>query len=238
MPQPFGRTGVDAPPRWAEYASPVWGLFAGVLIATLDHAFGYAFQNPLLSSALTVVLLAWASRWVYPAAFARAFGGSFDAKQDDLNAYLGAAGLIALLLVKVFALNALWLTVRWPAIALMPLAGRWGMAFAMNVSPCAAEGETGPVLMHKRSAGPVVWATLLFAGAGLLYVYGASMGSPLWDIGMQLPVRVWAGAGLVVAASIARNGLRLGGWTADRGCALSELVETATPLAVLLVIPG
>ncbi|MEA3366322.1 MAG: hypothetical protein U9Q79_11845, partial [Candidatus Hydrogenedentes bacterium] len=132
FPEPAGTLGESTPARWAEYVLPVWGLCLGLIIASLDHGFGYLFQNPLLSSALTVALLAAASRRRYPAQFAQSSEYLNDLEgvgetEKASGRYAGLVALALLLFIKIVAVNALWLTLRWPVIALIPLASRWAM---------------------------------------------------------------------------------------------------------------
>jgi cobalamin synthase len=242
FPEPFYRTGEDTPARWAEYALPVWGTFVGVGVATLDQAFGYMFGEPLISSALTVAVLAAASRRRYPGHFARSSASlGLSAGHGDEKfhiSYTGVAALVALFLVKVMALNALWLTLRWPVIALIPLASRWAMVVSMNVLPCAQIKAPASPLVHRRSFVPIVFATLLFAVVPLGHVYLSSKGFGLFDLSINLATRIWVAAASVAALSSIRTAFRLRGWTVPRLGSLCEMVEVCVPLAVVLTIPG
>ncbi|MFO7976919.1 MAG: hypothetical protein R6V12_20090, partial [Candidatus Hydrogenedentota bacterium] len=135
------------------------------------------------------------------------------------------------------AINALSLTLRWPVIALIPLASRWGMVTSMNLLPYAHVDPSDPPLVHRRAIIPIVWATLLFAVVPLLYVYISRQGFPLGDLGFDIAERIWTAAMVVALLSSARSMLRLSGWTTCRIGTLAEMVEVTVPLAVILVIP-
>jgi adenosylcobinamide-GDP ribazoletransferase len=242
FPEPAGGFGKETPNRWAEYLLPVWGACLGLIIASLDHGFGYLFQNPLLSSVFTVALLSAASRRTYPAHFAQsserlALLSVLGKTGNASSGYAGLVAMVLLLIVKIMALNALWLTLRWPVIALIPLASRWAMVVSMNLLPSGRVEASGPGPVHRRAIGPVAWATLLFAAVPLLYVYVSAQGFPLGDLGLDIAARIWVVAVFVALISSGRSLLRLGGWTAPRLGALAEMVEVAVPLAVILIIP-
>ena len=242
FPEPLPGMGEGLPQRWAEYALPMWGMCVGLIVATLDHGLGYLFQNPLISSALTVALLAAASRRVYPIHFARS-SEAWARKEAqasegwDAAWYAGIAVLVMLLLLKVMAFNALWLTIRWPVLALIPLASRWGIVMSMNLLPCGRSDDTARRLSHRRAIGPTVWATSVFAGVPLAYVYLSTKGFPLGNLSLEVAARIWLATSVVAVISGVRSFVRLRGWTAPRMGALSELVEVAVPLAVIMVIP-
>lgn len=242
FPEPLDAVGKSAPTRWAEYALPVWGACLGLAVATLDHGFGYLFQNPLISSALTVALLAGASRCMYPAYFARFREARVNSREqaqsgNEFASHVGMVFLMLLFLVKVMALNALWLTVRWPVIALVPLASRWGIVVCMNLLPYAPSSGSEAALSHRRAIGPIVSAALVFAAVPLACVYISGKGFPLGGLRLDIAARIWAATATVTLLLSARHLPGMRGWTAARTSALAEIIEVAVPLAVIMTIP-
>jgi len=142
------------------------------------------------------------------------------------DSHVGPMGLVAVLVVllaKFSALASMRPGLRWPAVFLMPLAGRAAIVVHLALLRYVRPGGLGTIFCHQGRRLAAVWALALLAavGWGLFGLRGLAIGG------------VALAAMLVSAAYLYR---KLGGITGDTLGAVCELLETV-PAVTLAVWP-
>jgi adenosylcobinamide-GDP ribazoletransferase len=223
------------PARWAGRpgAGPAWfpvvGAGLGAVLALADLGLRRAGFAPLVASALVVVLLLGLTGALHadglmdtcdavfvPADRARRLA----IMRDPHVGSFGVVGLVAVLVLKVAAVDALPQPVRSAALVVGPVLGRWAIVLAAALFPTARPGGLGERVRAASSRAGVAWASLVaIAACAWLGPAGALL----------------AGATVVLVLLLGRGltGL-LGGLTGDNYGALCEVTEM---LVWLLVAP-
>ena len=137
------------------------------------------------------------------------------------DSHIGAMGVIAivcLLLLKFASLASLPAATLWPAVLLMPLAGRCAIVVHMALLPYARPSGLGAIFYRRRPRWAAVWAAAVLA-----VVCTAFLG---WR-GLLL----WAVCMAVTGAFSVYVYRKIGGATGDTFGAVCEIVE-AVPAIV------
>jgi adenosylcobinamide-GDP ribazoletransferase len=203
------------------------GLGIGALLVVADHLLVFVFP-PLLVALLVLALWKCLTGGIHLDGLADCLDGlagsdperSLAIMRDSRVGVFGALGLILLLLIEWVTLAELPPHLRWRALLLAPMAGRFTPVLLARVSVPATPGHGQGAAFIR---GVTLWA--LVSGGGLLLLVPGLL---LWPWGWAVTA-----AGLAVAWGGARFfALRLGGLTGDGLGASVELTE----LGILLVM--
>lgn len=214
-------------------AFPVVGLMLGAAAAGAGFGLQQIGAPPLLAAMLLVVLLIGFSGGLHMDGLSDTFDGFLSSRRrerileimkDSRIGAMGVIGVVGVIGVKVCAVASLKPDRVWPALLLMPLAGRCVMVWHMAILPYVRESGLGTVFYKRRPSLAAVWAlAVLFAVAWFVL---------RWD-GV-----IAAGACVIVALVMALWCWRkIGGATGDTFGAACEIVEAAVPVA-LAIWPG
>jgi adenosylcobinamide-GDP ribazoletransferase len=208
---------------------PVVGLLLGALAAAV--AWGASLVLPPLVAAVVIlgVLLTFSgclhldglSDTADGCLSSRSRERMLEIMQDSRTGAMGVVAVVVLLLAKFAALASLPAKVLWPAVLLMPLAGRCAMVVHMAVLPCVRPSGLGAVFYQRRPRLSAIWAVGVLAAVawGLLGRRGL----------------VVCGAGLAVTLALAVYlHHKLGGTTGDTFGAVCEIVEVVPVLTLLI----
>ncbi len=233
---------------------PLVGLLLGGLGAATAWALERFKVPDMLAALALVVLLLGLSGCLHLDGLSDSADGLFSSRSRDRmleimkDSHVGPMGLVAvlvILLAKFSALASMPSGLRWPAVLLMPLAGRAAivvhLALLRYVRPgglgtifCQPVGSAGRAgLRSSRSAS----GTCLASGICLAAVWALAL---LAFVGWGLfGPRGLAVAGVALAVMLGSAGYlkgKLGGITGDTLGAVSELLETV-PAVMLAVWP-
>jgi adenosylcobinamide-GDP ribazoletransferase len=211
---------------------PLVGLLLGAVAAAL--AWGLAqVAPPMVTAAVLVVVLLGFSGGLHIDGLSDTADGFLSCRnrermleimKDSRAGPMGLVAVVCVLLLKFAALSSLaWLqpAVLWPAVLLMPLAGRAAICVHVAILSSARPDGLGAVFCGSRHH----WAAL-GAIAGLAAV--------AWPL-LKLPGLVVSAACLAVALLLAAYVYRkLRGATGDTLGAVCEIVEVVPPLALTL----
>jgi adenosylcobinamide-GDP ribazoletransferase len=210
---------------------PMIGLALGAAAAGLAWAISWAVP-PMLAAAVLVIVLLSFSGCLHLDGLADTADGFLSSRPRERifeimkDSHIGAMGVIAivcLLLVKFAALASLPAAALWPAVLLMPLAGRCAIVVQMAVLPYARPSGLGAVFYRRRPRWAAIWA------AGVLAA--VSVGA-LGPRGLVL----WAVCMVVTVALSVYTYRKIGGATGDTFGAVCEIME-AVPAIVLAIGP-
>jgi adenosylcobinamide-GDP ribazoletransferase len=206
---------------------PVVGLLIGGVAALV--ASGLApVAPPMVTAVLLIGVLLGCSGCLHLDGLADTADGMLSCRsrervleimKDSRTGAMGAMALVMVLLAKFAALASLPPALVWPAVLLMPLAGRSMIVVHLALLPYAREGGTGAVFYQQRPRLAAVWAAvaLLAVAWGVLGLRGLATG------GVCLAIT------LVLAVYLKR---KIGGVTGDTLGALCEIVELIPPLCL------
>jgi adenosylcobinamide-GDP ribazoletransferase len=144
---------------------------------------------------------------------------ALEIMKDSRTGAMGAMALVMVLLAKFAALASLRPALVWPAVLLMPLAGRSMIVVQMALLPYAREGGLGAVFYRHRPRLAAIWAAVAFEAVawGLLGLRGLAT----WGVCLAVT--------LAFAVYLKR---KIGGATGDTLGALCEIVELIPPLCL------
>jgi adenosylcobinamide-GDP ribazoletransferase len=210
---------------------PLVGLVLGLVLAGVAALLGGALPGPVLAVVL-IAVLAGLTGGLHVDGLADTFdalGGGrgdrqrmLDLMRDSRIGAHGAAALVLVLLLKVFALAALLQRRELAAVLLFPAMGRWAVAPSIVLHPYARSEGLGRAFNGAARPREVAIATAILAAAVL--VLGPWLAMPA--------------LGALAAAALFALWLRrrLGGLTGDVYGATIELAE-ATALVLAGAVP-
>jgi adenosylcobinamide-GDP ribazoletransferase len=154
------------------------------------------------------------------------FGGrsrehALEIMKDSRTGAFGVLAAVCLLLAKFAFLFAVPADLKWRALVLMPVAGRWSLVYAVARFPYARAEGTGKAFRDQVKGWHLLWASLLAAGVG-----GGLFGVRFAPVAAMAWLAAWAQARYLVG--------KLGGLTGDTYGAIAEVTETLTLAAVPL----
>jgi adenosylcobinamide-GDP ribazoletransferase len=210
---------------------PVVGLLLGGVAAVVAWALSLV-APPMLVAAASIILLLSFSGGLHLDGLSDTADGFFSSRCRERileimkDSHVGAMGVIAIggvLLLKFAALASLPAAELWPAVLLMPLAGRCALVFHMALLPCARPGGLGSTFYRRRPRWAALWAAIVLTAAafGVLGVRG---------------LVVWAAClamAIVISVYVYR---KIGGATGDTLSAICELIELV-PAVTLAIGP-
>jgi adenosylcobinamide-GDP ribazoletransferase len=232
---------------------PLVGLLLGGLAAAAAWALGRLDVPPMLAALALVVLLLGFSGCLHLDGLSDSADGLLSSRSRDRmleimkDSHVGPMGLVAvlvILLAKFSALASMRPGLRWPAVFLMPLAGRAAIVLHLALLRYVRPGGLGTVFCQ---VGPACRA-----GPGLSRSASSSRSASgtylaaVWSLALLAAVcwglfgpRGLAIGGIALAAMFVSAGYlkgKLGGITGDTLGAVCELVETL-PAVTLAVWP-
>ncbi|MEI7958104.1 MAG: adenosylcobinamide-GDP ribazoletransferase [Verrucomicrobiota bacterium] len=208
---------------------PLVGLLIGAVVMLLDRGIS-ALLPPLLSSVIAVVALIAASGGLHADGLADTADGFLSSRprermleimRDSHTGAMGVLGIVCVFSLKVAALASVPSSLRWPALLLMPFAGRCSMVIQMALLPYARSGGLCSVFVKDARRSDVI-LTLLILGV-VSWLVGGLFG--LCAVGVS-----------VVAVAIFSLWCRskIGGFTGDTlgaGCEWVELIPALVAAA-------
>ena len=206
---------------------PVVGLALGGLAAVVAWGLSLA-TPPLVAAAAVVLLLMVFSGCLHLDGLSDTADGFLSSRSRERtleimkDSHVGAMGVIAIvgvLLLKFAALASIPPARLWPAVLLMPLAGRAAIVVHLAVLPYARPDGLGSVF-YQRRAGPAAVSSALLLAVVMLSVLGVR-GLSLWA--------VWFGVTLGLAGYVRR---KIGGTTGDTPGAVCEIIEVRPAVAI------
>lgn len=208
---------------------PVIGLLLGVVAAALAWALSY-IAPPMTVAALVVVILLTFSGCLHLDGLADTADGFLSSRtrerileimKDSHTGAMGVIAIVCLLLVKFASLASLPAETLWPAVLLMPLAGRCAIVLQIALLRYARPSGLGNIFYRRSS-----WLAAFLAVGVLAVVAGALVGSR--------GLIVWAACVAVTLAFSAYAHRKIGGATGDTFGAVCEIVEVVPALVLAL----
>jgi adenosylcobinamide-GDP ribazoletransferase len=141
--------------------------------------------------------------------------------KDSHTGAMGVIAIVCLLLVKFAVLASLPAETLWPAVLLMPLAGRCAIVLQIALLPYARPSGLGNIFYRRSS-----WLAA-FLAVGILAVVAGGLVGPRGLI-------VWAACLVVALAFSAYAYRKIGGATGDTFGAVCEIVEVVPALVLAL----
>ena len=208
---------------------PLVGLLLGGMLAAVD---GLARQFWPVSVASALVLLAGVALTgaLHLDGLMDTCDGVFSLQpperrleilRDSRVGAFGVIGGVLVLLLQYSLLSELTGPMRWRALLIMPLLGRWLVVYALRRFPYARAVGLGQPFAGQARAIPWTWASL--------FTLSVTLGLFPSILGWSLILGTFLGA--VAAARFCQA--RLGGLTGDTYGAINEVVET---VALALVV--
>ena len=155
---------------------PLVGLLIGAVVMLLDRGMSALFP-PLLSSVIAVVALIAASGGLHADGLADTADGFLSSRprermleimRDSRTGAMGVLGIVCIFSLKVAALASVPASLRWPALLLMPFAGRCSMVIQMHLLPYARSGGLCSVFVKDARRSDVILALLILGVVGWL----------------------------------------------------------------------
>jgi adenosylcobinamide-GDP ribazoletransferase len=208
---------------------PVVGLLLGALAALLAWAASLV-APPMVVSAAVVVLLLSFSGCLHLDGLCDTADGLLSARPRDRaleimkDSHVGTMGVMAavcVLLMKFASLASLRADCLWPAVLLMPLAGRCAMVVHMALLPYVRSGGLGSAFYTNRRYVAAIEAVVVLVAVCWL-VFGPSG---------CIVAAVWTAAVLALAVYLR---CKIGGATGDTFGATCEMIEVLPPLTLAL----
>jgi len=218
--------------------SPVWFPIVGLLLGIAAAAIAWALSlaaPPFVTAAVVVVVLLSFSGCLHMDGLADTADGLLSSRPRERmleimrDSHTGAMGVIAIvcvLLAKFAALASLDPRSLWPAVLLMPLAGRCAMVVHMAVLPYARPEGLANIFYRRRAGLAAVWAAAVLAAA-------------VWAVLGWQGLAVWVACMAVTLALAAYVYRKIGGSTGDTFGAVCESIEVIPALVLALwPLPG
>ena len=226
IPAPQHESRLDGALVWF----PVVGLLLGAVLVGLDGAFRWAALPSLLSSVLLVVALLALTGGLHADGLMDTCDAVFvhatperrlEIMRDPHAGSFAVVGLVAVVALKVAALDALTGSQRTAALVLAPTLGRWAIVLLAGLFPYGRVVGLGSGLKASATRPKIVLATLLPLGAGVL----------LWPMGVVLGVLA-AVTAVVLGMWLMRLLPGLTGDCYGAGCELTETVVLVAAVAL------
>jgi adenosylcobinamide-GDP ribazoletransferase len=208
---------------------PLVGLLLGVAAAAISYALALVAPPLVVAAAMVIVLLSF-SGGLHLDGLADTADGFFSSRsrerileimKDSHTGAMGVMAIVCVLLLKFAALASLPAARLWPAVLLMPLAGRAALVIHMALLPYARPSGLGAIFYRRNTRGAALWAAgvLAVVAGGLLGAWGLA---------------IWAACVAVVLVLSAYVHRKIGGATGDTLGAVCEVVEIVPALMLTL----
>jgi len=210
---------------------PLVGLLIGAAVALLDRGL-LVFFPVSLASVMTVIALIAASGGLHIDGLADTADGFFSSRprermleimRDSRTGAMGVAAIVCVFALKVAALSAVPLSLRFSALLLMPFAGRSSMLIQFGLLNYARSGGLCSLFVQNLKRSDIILAVAVLVAVG--WLVGAWFG--LCAVGGSV-------AGIAIFALWTRS--KIGGFTGDTlgaGCELVELIPALVAVAWL-----
>ena len=212
---------------------PIVGLLLGALAAAA--AWGLSLTvPPMVTATVLIVLLLGFPGCLHMDGLADTADGFLSSRSRERileimkDSHTGAMGVIAIvctLLLKFASLASLPAAALWPAVLLMPLAGRCSMVVHMALLPYARPDGLGAIFYRRQPRATAIWAAGVLAAAA-------------WAVLGWHGLIAWAACIVVTLALSAYAYRKIGGATGDTCGAVCELVEVVPALTLTLAALG
>jgi len=211
------------------------GLLIGVVLAALALGLNQVLPATVVN-ALVLTMLAAITGALHLDGFADTCDGlgghrsveeRWKVMRDSRVGAFGVIGIVLLLVTKYVALNSIPQSLMTAALLVMPVAGRWAMAYAVVAFPYARPSGMGQAFKQHSGRWSLVTATIVALAATTGAAWLADIGS-FYLVGPILLAAVW----LITIAGAAFLNRRFRGLTGDSYGFLNETAE----LGVLLLI--
>jgi len=201
---------------------PLVGLMIGAVVLLLDRGMSALFP-PLLSSVIAVVALLAASGGLHVDGLSDTADGFLSSRprermleimRDSHTGAMGVLGIVCVFSLKAAALASAPASLRWPALLLMPFAGRCSMVIQMALLPYARTGGLCSVFVQNARRSDVILTLVILGAVG--WLTGGLFG--LYSVGVSVTA-------IAIFSLWCRS--KIGGFTGDTlgaGCELVELM--------------
>ena len=212
---------------------PIIGVIIGLILAGLSYLLDFLVPPPL-AAGLCIAALVGLTGALHLDGFLDTCDGfarhgsieeRWAAMVDSRAGGLGVVGVVCLLLLKFVSLAALSESMKPIALLLMPLLGRWGMAYSIFAFPYAKLQGVGKSFKETSSWRDLAISTGICLIAVLLL---------LGLTGMVIMFWIWILV-LLVGSLLKKT---FGGLTGDNYGAICELMEVTTLIAFATISYG
>jgi adenosylcobinamide-GDP ribazoletransferase len=209
---------------------PVIGLLLGMVAALLAWGLS-SIAPPMITAAVIVIVLLSFSGCLHLDGLADTADGLLSSRprerileimKDSHTGAMGVIAIVCLLLLKFASLASLPADRLWPAVLLMPLAGRCAIVLHRAMLPYARPSGLGNIFYRRPARFAAIWAVAVLAAVA-------------WGILGSRGLIVLAACvvvTLVVSAYVYR---KIGGATGDTFGAVCEIVEVVPALTLALI---
>jgi adenosylcobinamide-GDP ribazoletransferase len=208
---------------------PLVGLLLGAAAAGVAWGLA-AFAPPMVTAAMVVMLLLSFSGCLHLDGLAdtadgllssRPRGQILEIMKDSHVGAMGVVAIVGVLLVKFAALGSLPAALLWPAVLLMPLAGRCAMVVHMALLPYARPSGLAGIFYRNPPRMAAVWAAAVLAVVS-------------WALLGSRGLIVFAACLAMTVALSAFVYRKIGGSTGDTLGAVCEMIEVVPALTLAI----
>jgi adenosylcobinamide-GDP ribazoletransferase len=209
---------------------PVIGLLLGAIAAAVAWSLSFVAPPMVTATAIVVVLLSF-SGCLHVDGLADTADGLLSSRPRERileimkDSHTGAMGVIAIvcvILLKFASLASLPADQLWPAVLLMPLAGRCMIVVNMALLPCARPNGLANIFYRRPTRLAAIWAVAVLAAVAW-YVLGSR------------GLIVCAACMVITLAFSAYVYRKIGGATGDTFGAVCEIIEIVPALTLALM---
>lgn len=213
---------------------PVVGLIIGLILAGLNWLFALILPSSV-ANALLIVSLVILSGALHLDGFVNTCDGiaghkTVEARREvmpDIRAGgFGIIGVVLLLLVKYVSLNSIPEILLMTTLVLMPVLGRWAMAYAIFIYPYARPSGLGKAFKQGTSWPRFTMATII------AFVIAVALIPLLQLTGLAVMFGVW----IITIVLAAYFKSKFSGLTGDNYGALNEVAEVAVLIFINLLV--
>jgi adenosylcobinamide-GDP ribazoletransferase len=229
IPGTWGTAEVDLAGSVAFF--PVVGLLLGVAAVAFAWAAGQV-APPMIVAALVVIAMMSFSGCLHMDGLSDSADGLLSSRSRERmleimkDSHVGPMGVIAVvcvLLLKFAALSSLEPAKVWPAVLLMPLAGRAAICLHVAFLPYARPSGLAAVFCRSRHTLAAIWAVALLTGVAYAVLQWRGLIVSVACVAITLLLAVYVR-------------VKLGGATGDTFGAVCEIVEIV-PALTLTIAP-
>jgi adenosylcobinamide-GDP ribazoletransferase len=206
---------------------PIVGLLLGAIAAAAAYGLSLV-ALPMVGAAVIVVVLLSFSGCLHLDGLADSADGMLSSRPRERmleimkDSHTGAMGVIAIacvLLLKFAALASLPAERFWPAVLLMPLAGRCAIVVQMALLPYARPSGLANIFYHRQARLAAIWSVAVLAAAAWCVLGSRGL----------IACAVCVAVTLALSAYVYR---KIGGATGDTFGAVCEIIEIVPALVL------
>lgn len=213
---------------------PVVGLIIGLILAGLNWLFALILPSSV-ANALLIVSLVILSGALHLDGFVgtcdgiaghRTVEARWKVMHDIRTGGFGIIGVVLLLLVKYVSLNSIPEPLLMMTLVLMPVLGRWAMAYAIFIYPYAQQSGLGKAFKQGTSWPRFILATII------TFVIAVALIPLLQLTGLAVMFGVW----IITIVLAAYFKSKFSGLTGDNYGAINEVAEVAVLIFINLLV--